>query len=125
MRNPRVRRTSAANRVPLFSLLAAELISSVGNFITTLAVPWFVLVTTGSAARAGLTDAAMAIGGVLTAALGRTTHVSTQRTVKLYRMVSKSAGWPTFRPRTQAVWTGPHPGRRDAEPSVRRAEVSR
>ena len=44
----------------------------------------------------------------------RTAHVSTQRTVKLYRMASKSASWPAFRPCAQAVGTGSHPGRRDA-----------
>lgn len=49
------RGTCAANRVPLFSLLAAGLISSVGNVITTLAVTWFVLMTTGSTARVGHT----------------------------------------------------------------------
>jgi hypothetical protein len=32
----------------------------------------------------------------------RTAHVSKQRTVKLYRMASKSADWPTFGPCTQA-----------------------
>jgi hypothetical protein len=37
----------------------------VGNNITTLAVPWFVLVTTGSAVRTGLTAAAMGVGSVL------------------------------------------------------------
>jgi hypothetical protein len=48
--------------VPISSLFGAEVISSVGNNITTLAVPWFVLVSTGSAVRTGLTGAAMGIG---------------------------------------------------------------
>ena len=38
---------AVADRVPISSLFGAELISSVGNDITALAVPWFVLVTTG------------------------------------------------------------------------------
>jgi MFS family permease len=39
---------------PLVALLAAEVVSSVGSQMTFLALPWFVLVTTGSAARMGL-----------------------------------------------------------------------
>ena len=42
---------AVADRVAISSLFGAEVISSVGNNITTLAVPWFVLVTTGSAVR--------------------------------------------------------------------------
>lgn len=56
--------------MPIFSLLGAEVISSVENNITNLAVPWFVLVTTGSAVRTGLTAAAMGVGSVLAAVLG-------------------------------------------------------
>ena len=44
-----------ANTRPLYSLYAANAISFVGNNLTTLAIPWFVLVTTGSAARTGIT----------------------------------------------------------------------
>jgi hypothetical protein len=61
---------AVADRVPIFSLLGAKVISSVGQIITMLAVPWFVLVTTGSAVRTGLTGAAMGIGAVLAAVLG-------------------------------------------------------
>jgi hypothetical protein len=42
---------AVANRVPIFSLFRAEVVSSVGNNITNLAVPWFVLLTTGSPIR--------------------------------------------------------------------------
>ncbi|MGC4106588.1 MAG: MFS transporter [Thermomicrobiales bacterium] len=45
-------------RLPIATLLATNLISSLGNAITSLAVPWFVLETTGSASRTGLTAAA-------------------------------------------------------------------
>src|ERR671918_2146820 len=41
-------------RVPLVSLVAANAISGLGNMLTTIAVPWFVLETTGSAGRAAL-----------------------------------------------------------------------
>ena len=61
---------TVADRVPIFSLFGAEVISSVGNNITNLAVPWFVLVTTGSPVRTGLTGAAMGIGSALAAVLG-------------------------------------------------------
>ena len=60
---------AVADGVPLVSLFGAEVIWSVGNNITTLAVPWFVLVTTGSAVRTGLTGAAMGLGSVLAAVL--------------------------------------------------------
>ena len=53
---------AVADCVPIFSLLGAKVISSVGQIITMLALPWFVLVTTGSAVRMGLTGAALGIG---------------------------------------------------------------
>lgn len=45
---------SSPNRLPLLALLAANAISMVGNVFATLAIPWFVLQTTGSAAQTGL-----------------------------------------------------------------------
>jgi MFS family permease len=50
--------------LPLYSLLVANGISVVGNMLTNLAVPWFVLQTTGSAARAGGVAFAIAVGSV-------------------------------------------------------------
>ena len=38
----------------LAALIAAEIVSSLGSRITFLALPWFVLVTTGSAAKMGI-----------------------------------------------------------------------
>jgi MFS family permease len=61
--------SKSGNRLPLFTLLGAHVVSSVGNNITTLAVPWFVLETTGRAAKMGVTGAALRIGGVLSAVL--------------------------------------------------------
>ncbi|MET7765316.1 MFS transporter [Streptomyces sp. NPDC005355] len=45
---------SRGGRRPLVLVLAANTVSIAGNSLTLLAVPWFVLETTGSAAKAGL-----------------------------------------------------------------------
>lgn len=42
------------DRGPFFALLTANVVSVTGNALTELGVPWFVLVTTGSAIRAGI-----------------------------------------------------------------------
>ena len=65
-------------RRPLAALLAAEAISTTGAQMTLLALPWFVLVTTGSAARMGVVVAADLVpmvvlalpGGALAGRLG-------------------------------------------------------
>jgi predicted MFS family arabinose efflux permease len=41
-------------RLPLLVLIAANAISLIGNVLATVAVPWFVLETTGSAAKTGI-----------------------------------------------------------------------
>ncbi|MET4638234.1 MFS transporter [Mycetocola sp. 2940] len=60
----------ARQRKPLYSLLAAESVGQIGNNMTLVAGPWFVLETTGSAALTGLVGAALALGAVLPAVLG-------------------------------------------------------
>jgi MFS family permease len=63
-----------ANPLPVYWMLIANLISNVGNSITMLAIPWFVLQTTGSAGQMGLVAAATVgpmvissfVGGTLT-----------------------------------------------------------
>ena len=50
--------------------MAANAISQVGHMMTSVAVPWLVLETTGSAARVGFTGAALAVGSVVPAILG-------------------------------------------------------
>jgi len=55
-------------RRPLIVLLAANALSIAGNVFTTLAVPWFVLQTTGSAALTGVASAASALPLVISAA---------------------------------------------------------
>jgi MFS family permease len=65
-------------RRPLTALLAAEAISTTGSQMTLLALPWFVLVTTGSPARMGVVVAADLVpmvvlalpGGALAGRLG-------------------------------------------------------
>lgn len=42
------------HRLPLIALTAAHAVSLLGNIIAVIAIPWFVLATTGSAARAGV-----------------------------------------------------------------------
>ena len=42
-------------RLPILALLAANAVSLLGNQFTLVAIPWFVLQTTGSAARTGFT----------------------------------------------------------------------
>jgi Na+/melibiose symporter-like transporter len=44
----------AAVRAQIRAIVAAEVVSSVGSSMTVLALPWFVLVTTGSATKLGL-----------------------------------------------------------------------
>jgi len=48
-------------RMPLVAFITANTISAVGNVFTSIAVPWFVLQTTGSATRAGITGAVTAL----------------------------------------------------------------
>ncbi len=47
--------TQSKNRIPLFALFTANAISMVGNVLTMIAIPWFVLQTTGSATQTGIT----------------------------------------------------------------------
>ena len=61
---------AVADRRGLYCLLTAEGTSQVGNTIVIVAGPWFVLETTGSAARTGIVSAALAIGGVVPTLLG-------------------------------------------------------
>jgi MFS family permease len=43
------------NSLPIFSLFTANAISLVGNVLSAIAIPWFVLQTTGSATQTGIT----------------------------------------------------------------------
>jgi MFS family permease len=57
------------DRSGLLALWGANGISALGSAMTNLAVPWFILQTTGSAARTGLVATAMTAGGVISGVL--------------------------------------------------------
>ncbi len=61
-----------ANRLPLYALLAASIVSLVGNTLTLVALPWFVLQTTGSPVRTGLTGFFIALPNFLAGLFGGT-----------------------------------------------------
>src|SRR6266540_3328617 len=58
-------RTSVLRNRSLAALLVAETVSTTGSMMTWLALPWFVLSTTGSAGRMGIVLAAEALGVAL------------------------------------------------------------
>jgi len=60
------------NPVPLYSLFIANAISLVGNVFTMIAIPWFVLQTTGSATKTGVTGFFTILPVVLAGFLGGT-----------------------------------------------------
>ena len=64
VRRPGVRDVTEAvrDRRPVYAVLTAAGVSQVGNAMTIVAGPWFVLQTTGSAAQTGLVGAAFALG---------------------------------------------------------------
>lgn len=62
----------ARNPMPLYWLFTANAISLVGNVFTAIAVPWFVLQTTGSATQTGVTGFFTILPVVLAGFLGGT-----------------------------------------------------
>ena len=58
------------NRAPLFALLGATTISLVGSMLSLVALPWFVLQTTGSPAKAGLVGFAVFLPGLAAGIFG-------------------------------------------------------
>src|SRR5579875_3087593 len=65
-------RSGVTDRLALLTLLGANTISQVGSALTMIALPWFVLQTTGSAARTGLTGSAVALPGFFVGIFGGT-----------------------------------------------------
>ncbi|HUZ02681.1 MAG TPA: MFS transporter [Thermomicrobiaceae bacterium] len=63
---------AARRRAPIAALLAANLVSMVGNVLAMVAIPWYVLLTTHSAARTGVTLAVAAVPQIVAGALGGT-----------------------------------------------------
>lgn len=64
--------TASPQRLPLGALLVANAISQLGSHLTAVALPWFVLQTTGSAAKAGLTGATATLAFFVAAIAGGT-----------------------------------------------------
>ncbi len=62
--------TEGPRRGPLIALLAAAVVSITGDSFTRIAAPWFVLATTGSAAKTGLAAFAAGLPSVVSAAIG-------------------------------------------------------
>lgn len=58
------------NRAPLYALYGANAVSMVGNQLSNLAIPWFVLQTTGSATQTGITAFFSVLPTVLAAFFG-------------------------------------------------------
>ena len=56
--------------LPIHAMSGAAALSQVGNMLTFVAVPWFVLQTMGSAARTGIVGAAVALAAVLASLFG-------------------------------------------------------
>lgn len=56
-------------RIPLYAFFAANLISFVGDRLTLLAIPWFVLQTTGSIVKTGITAFFVTLPSILAAFL--------------------------------------------------------
>jgi hypothetical protein len=56
--------------MPLVALYTANAISLSGNVLTLIAVPWFVLQTTGSPAQTGVTAAVELVATILAAFFG-------------------------------------------------------
>lgn len=56
--------------LPIYALMTANAISYIGNRLTSIAVPWFVLQTTDSAAKTGITAAVTVIPTILAGIFG-------------------------------------------------------
>lgn len=63
---------NTVNRTPVLALLTANVISLVGSVLTVIALPWFVLQTTGSAAKTGLTGGFVALPYFIVGVFGGT-----------------------------------------------------
>lgn len=65
-------RPAVAGRWPIYGLFTANAISLIGGQLTAVAIPWFVLATTGSAAKTGLTAFVEIVPMVLASFFGGT-----------------------------------------------------
>lgn len=60
------------DRLPLYVMMVAAGTSSTGNMLTNVAIPWFVLATTGSASRTGIAAAAAVLPAIIAGIFGGT-----------------------------------------------------
>ena len=65
-----LRTTGPRRRAPILALLAANAVSETGNVLAFVAIPWFVLQTTGSAARMGVAGGAFLLAAVVAGVFG-------------------------------------------------------
>jgi MFS family permease len=65
-----LRNIGPTRRIPILALLGANAVSETGNVLAFVAIPWFVLQTTGSAARTGLTGGAFLLAAVVAGVVG-------------------------------------------------------
>jgi MFS family permease len=70
MTNPAAGALPQRTRLPILALFAANAISMTGNVLTLVAIPWFVLQTTGSAALTGLVAFFTTLPAVIAAFFG-------------------------------------------------------
>jgi MFS family permease len=68
--NGTLRISGPRRRVPILALLAANAVSETGNVLAFVAIPWFVLQTTGSAVKTGLTGAVFLLAAVMAGVVG-------------------------------------------------------
>jgi len=65
-------RAAPANRTPISALLIANVISLLGSMLTLIALPWFVLQTTGSATKTGIAGGFVALPAFVAGVFGGT-----------------------------------------------------
>jgi len=57
-------------RTPLYAVLSANAVSQVGDYMVAVALPWFVLQTTGSVVQMGIAGAVVGIGTLVSSISG-------------------------------------------------------
>ncbi|MBA2535688.1 MAG: MFS transporter [Rubrobacter sp.] len=65
-----LRTSGPRRRAPILALLGANAVSETGNVLAFVAIPWFVLQTTGSAARTGVAGGAFLLAAVVAGVAG-------------------------------------------------------
>ena len=66
----RAGRQCVVGRTPLYAVLSANAVSQVGDMMVVVALPWFVLQTTGNVVKMGFAGAAVGIGTLLSSISG-------------------------------------------------------